>query len=130
MFEGVIALDALVALLVASTLVVVLSRPLGVRTPWRSAWSLLLVLFLVVWAIGSWMVPVGPMVHGVSVVPFLAAGLMALLLVAALVAPPANSGEEPREVRAHTVAALGFSVFVWLLIIALSTAIALRYATG
>ena len=90
------------------------------------------ILFLATWAVGLWIVPVGPKVFGVPWVSYLIAGLLMALLLTALV-PLAKSRRAKDETTAEseekTVAIAVFDLFFWILIIALIAAIILRYTS-
>ena len=90
------------------------------------------ILFLATWAVGLWIVPVGPKVFGVPWVSYLIAGLLMALLLTALV-PLAKSrrakDETTTESEEKTVAIAVFDLFFWILIIALIAAIILRYTS-
>lgn len=89
---------------------------------------LFLLIFLVTWAIGIWIAPVGPLAWEVPWLAFLIIGLLFTLVVAALAAPepaaPAVRLETEGEARTEGVAA---GVFLWLLLLGLGMAIAARY---
>ena len=90
------------------------------------------ILFLATWAVGLWIVPVGPKIFGVPWVSYLIAGLLMALLLTALV-PLAKSrrakDETTTESEEKTVAIAVFDLFFWILIIALIAAIILRYTS-
>ena len=54
------------------------SRP----RPWGGAWLGFFILFLLIWAVGVWVDPVGPVFHGVAWLPFLIVAVFAALLLA------------------------------------------------
>jgi hypothetical protein len=89
-----------------------------------------IILFLATWAVGLWIVPVGPKVLGVPWVSYLIAGLLMALLLTALV-PLAKSqrarGETSAQAEEKTVAIAVFDLFFWILVIGLLVAIILRY---
>jgi hypothetical protein len=63
--------------------------------PWSSMWVFILVSFLVILAIGAWAAPLGAPVYNVHWIPFVMAGLLVMLLFAAI--PPATAELEAPE---------------------------------
>jgi hypothetical protein len=89
-----------------------------------------IILFLATWAVGLWIVPVGPKVLGVPWVSYLIAGLLLALLLTALVPlakSPKARDESSKEAEEKTVAIAVFDLFFWILVIGLIAAIILRY---
>lgn len=103
----------LVAVLMAGLFGLVLRRP----GPWGGVFWMFLVVFLVAWAVGMWVPPVGPLWMGVSWVPFLIAALVVTLLIAAAAEPrePATVAEA-EEAEAAAVAA---GVLFWSMLLVL-----------
>lgn len=124
--------EVLLALLLATFVVLVLTGGLRRTGPWDSVIWLFLVVFLGIWAFGAWAEPVGPSVGDVVWLPFLFAALFLGLLLAAV---PTDSRTitltptppEAREEVASETAVLG--VFFWILVAGLVLA-ALAGATG
>lgn len=91
-----------------------------------------IILFLATWAVGLWIVPLGPKFLGVSWVSYLIAGLLMALLLTALIPlakSPGARDETTKEAEEKTVAIAVFDIFFWILIIGLIAAIILRYVT-
>lgn len=90
-------------------------------------------LFLLIWASGSWLTPVGPPVAGVYWLSFLIPALFLLLLLFALStpsAPPRREGEVApanAEEEAAAGTAIAFGIFFWLLLVGAIVALILRY---
>ncbi len=137
-------IDILYALLVAIFLAAVLLGLVGWRrSPSSSGWAdalfLFLVFFLLIWAGGVWLEPFGPVLWGGYWLPFVAVGLIALLLLAAAgtsrrrVRRYDDSRIEPARVANEDegkAVAVAFGAFFWFLLLALVVAIAARYVTG
>ncbi len=122
-----IALALLVILLLAPT-----RRYRGANgTP---AWIFLFpLLFLLIWASGAWLTPIGAPVAGVYWLSFLVPAIFLALLLFALAhpsAPPAEGdditpGNAAEEAAAGTV--LAFSIFFWIVLIGALVAVIVRY---
>jgi hypothetical protein len=120
----------LFALFFAVTFTAILAGIFGMRGPWGSIALLFAVIFLVTWAGGLWLSPLGPGLYGSYWLPFLLAGLFISLILAAAVAPPPREKLATREEarRVEDRAALGaLGLFFWVLMGALIVAIAYRY---
>jgi hypothetical protein len=92
-------------------------RP-GHEAPWPTVFFVFLLTFLVAWAGGVWLVPVGPTLYRVYWVPFVVVAVpYALLLLAAALPPLSNFrtravGENtPTETECEDVAAEAFGQF-------------------
>ncbi|GJL48958.1 MAG: hypothetical protein NPIRA01_01850 [Nitrospirales bacterium] len=125
-----IAVDILIALSITLILTVFFSLVLGRRGPWASFPLFFLVLFLLTWAGGAWVMPIGPTIGGAYWMPFFIVGLIfAILLIAAAPPPPAlrtrpnTSMTDDQEIGAIVVV----ETFFWIMVIGLITIIALRY---
>jgi hypothetical protein len=100
------------------------------RGPWESVPIFFLILFLVIWAGGIWITPIGPMLWGVYWVPFFIIGLLIALFLAAATPPPRPPHVTPEtlerrqeELRPH----LALETFFWTLLVGLVIVIAVRY---
>ena len=135
-------IDFLYALFVAILLAAVLIGLLGWRRPASSSAPadilfLFVILFLLVWAGGIWIEPFGPAMWGGYWLPFVAVGVIALLLLAAAgssgrhrVRRYDTSEVEPARVaeeEAGRAVAVAFGAFFWFLLLALTAAIAAHY---
>ena len=97
--------------------------------PWGSMWAFVLATFLAVLAIGAWAEPLGPAVYDVHIVPFVFAGLLIMLLFAAIPAAstpvkrtPRIEAETTEPERTGVAIGLAFWVFVVFLVFASSAA--------
>jgi hypothetical protein len=123
-----ILIDAFLALVFTVVLGVILTAALGIRGPWAAPWALFLVLFLMIWAGAIWITPAGPAVPQVRWVPFLLFGILMALFLASVSRRQPRIRPNVTEVEApEVVAALGLTIFFWVLIAALGVAIVVRY---
>jgi len=128
----------LIAFVIALALTLIFVVGLGSgRGNGADAWgSFLLFLFIIwagTWAIGSWVLPVGPVAYGLPWVSFLVIGLLVALIAAAATATathhvPASGrwGDEAPTEGARSLAVFG--LFFWLLLLLVVLAILARYA--
>ncbi|MDX1577995.1 MAG: hypothetical protein R3266_05900 [Gemmatimonadota bacterium] len=116
--------ELLAALAVAAIVVLVLALGFDRRSPWGGAGWFFLVVFLGAWAIGAWSSPIGPVLWGVSWVPFLFGALIFGLLIAALTPPPRPRTVEPERVD-EADAAIAIGAFFWVFVLVVVLAIAL-----
>ncbi len=84
--------ELLMALVFALLLTLVLSAGFGRKGPWASIVTFFLVVFLATWTMGIWFLPFGPVLFGISWMPFLIGGLIVALVMAAAVPPQALPG--------------------------------------
>lgn len=90
-------------------------------------------LFLLIWASGAWLTPIGAPVAGVYWASFLIPALFLLLLLFALShpsRPPEREGDvmpSNAEEEAAAGTAIAFSVFFWALLLGAVVALILRY---
>jgi len=99
------------------------------------AWLLLFpMLFLLIWAAGAWLTPIGAPVAGVYWMSFLIPALFLGLLLFALATPsgPARKDDDVIPENASEEAAAGtviaFTAFFWILLLAAVAAIILHYS--
>ena len=119
----------LFALLVSVLLTAIFLLGLGRKQTWRSFLIFYLLVFLAAWAGGLWVTPVGPSVWGVYWVPFLFAGLLFALLLAAT-APsrrPRSLREAAEQARQEEQVERAVGWLLWVLVAALVAAIIARY---
>ena len=127
MFITQVLLGLLVALLLAGVFVPVLGwRPRGDGSV-TAGWAFFMFfvgLFLVTWAGGVWLAPLGPTLYGAPWVGFLIVGLVAALLAAVLTpaSPPTPGGEfvprNGRVIRQTGLAGIGaLSLLLVLLLV-------------
>lgn len=123
--------DFFFALAIAGVVTAVFTLLLGRRGPWGS-WPIFFVLiFLVAWAGGVWVTPIGPPVWGLYWIPFLAVAILFSLLLAAATPPdkpPQSRIEAWEQTRDMATTALVVETFFWLLLVGLVLSILLRYA--
>jgi hypothetical protein len=128
-------LDMLVALVLAViiTSVLVALRPRDGMSAGLLFAFFFLISFPMIWAAGTWMVPVGPPFAGVSWLGYLVAGLFLLALILAIL-PPSRRSEHgdaimpagaKREALEGT--AIFFGLFFWILLLAAAVALIVRY---
>ncbi|MCB0765469.1 MAG: hypothetical protein KDB84_12225, partial [Flavobacteriales bacterium] len=108
---------AFIALILTSTLYYGFRR----AGPWRSFWSLLIVLFLGLAFATAWMRPMGPLWYDVAWVDMFIFGLfLALLLAAASPVRPRRRTQDPTlsstVIRDGEGSVVALSIFFWLLI--------------
>ena len=80
-------LDFVFAIAIALVLVLLFSLVFQYRGPWNSVLWFFVVVLMATWAGGVWLTPVGPAVGGFYWLPFLVAGLIVSLLLAATAIP-------------------------------------------
>lgn len=96
---------------------------LRMRGPWESLFVFFALVSLSAWAGGSWLSPRGPMLWGITWVPFVVVGSIVALFLAAT--PKRNTPDEQEEALAAEEMILG-NIF-WILIGVLSAVIAAHY---
>lgn len=124
--------DFVFALAITLLCVVLFAIVLRFRGPWNSIRWFFVVVLLVTWAGGVWLTPMGPAVRGFYWLPFLMAGLLVSLLLAAATLPMTGDStvelvdrKKRRAERWAAGTALGISF--WVLMMALAAAIFFRY---
>jgi hypothetical protein len=130
------ALELLLALIIAIVLSVLfaLATRRGFQRP-GFLWFFL-VIFLATWTGGVWIRPFGPTLFGIHWLPFVLAGLVfSLFLIISSPGQPPKSRHETidmlekieQEKKLDTFTYVTLSVFFWILLCALITAIIVRY---
>ena len=122
--------ELLVVLLVTLVLTAIFAVGIRRRTTWNILLPFFMILFLATWATGIWIPPMGPMIRGVFLVPFLFIGLLYALLLTAFIPPlqpPRTPREKARQAEKEQETFAVLNAFFWLLIIGLVIAIIGRY---
>jgi hypothetical protein len=127
-------IESVVAFVIAISFSAVLVALLGWQRPDRpgagaSALFAFLILFFAVWAGGTWLQPLGPVLWGISWLPFLIVGLFVSLFMVVLIppGPPRNRREAIEQAQAEEGARDLLSAFFWMLIVLLVIAVLFRY---
>jgi thiol:disulfide interchange protein len=118
----------LFAVLVSVLLTAIFLLGLGRKETWRDFLVFFVLVFLATWAGGLWVTPVGPSVWGVYWVPFLFAGLMFALLLAATAPPrrPRSLPEQDEQAREEKKIEREVGWLFWVLIATLVATIVVR----
>lgn len=117
-------LHAALALILAGLSIAILTTGLRLHLH-RPVWALFILLFLVTWAGGIWVAPLGPPIGRVYWVPFMLIAILVAILIAAVLPPGVHTQAEAHEREVEIEAGLG--VFFWVLVIALGVGIVLKY---
>jgi Ca2+/Na+ antiporter len=129
-------LELLVALLVSLMLSAVFALATWKRGKRKGLVWLFLLIFFATWAGGLWMRPFGPTLWGIHWLSFLLVGLVVALILAASQARPKPRGrdetieilEKMRQKReVEQVAWITLTIFFWVLLLSLLSAIVFRY---
>lgn len=120
-----------VALIIAFVLSMLLVAALGWEYPNRSGlFPSFLVLFLLllglIWAGGVWVQPIGPTIYHIPWLGFLVIGLIATLLIVALIPPRRRVREVPVS-EPETAAGAALGIFFWILMLFLAIVIIAYY---
>ena len=125
--------DLIFALIIALLLVALFSILFQIRGPWNNLLWFFLIVLLVTWAGGIWLSPMGPPIRQFYWLPFLVAGLIIALLLAAATIPMSREestveliDQEKRRAK-RWVAGTALGIFFWLLVLLLLAAIFVRY---
>jgi len=126
--------DVITALVVATVIMVPLYLT-GRIGPWSGRIWFGLVLFLFTWVGGVWGRPYGPVLWGVSWLPFVFWGLIFALLMAAAVPrrPPRSRRKLPEPPRAEVENGtadpldMTLGIFFWILVVGLVAALIVHY---
>jgi hypothetical protein len=127
--------DIIIAAVVALLLSVIFAGVIGAswrsrEWAWPSVWLLFLIAFLAAWGGGLWIRPIGPPLWGTFWIPFVIAGLLIVLVLAAIAPPrrpPCTAKEAAEEARATVAAEATLGTFFWLLLIFLIGGVILGY---
>lgn len=122
--------EFLIVLLFTLVLTAIFAVGIRRRTTWDILLPFFMILFLATWATGIWIPPIGPMIRGVFLMPFLFIGVLYALLLTAFIPPlrpPRTPHEKARQVEKEHETFAVFNAFFWLLIIGLIIAIIGRY---
>lgn len=130
--ETTFFIEFLFAFIVATMFAVMLVAGMG-RTgpgPWSGLLFYGFLLFLLAWAGGVWLSPVGPSVWNVPLLPFLIAAVIGLLIFAVLVPQtgPARRREEELQhaTEGEAIAGVTIGAAYWVVLILLAAAILAR----
>jgi Mg2+/citrate symporter len=125
----------IVAAIVAIVLVLLFAGFIGASWrrrdgAWASIWLLFLIAFLAAWSGGLWIRPIGPPIWGTFWVPFVIAGLLVLLVFAAMAPPrrrPRTAKEAIEEAKDTVAVEATLNSFFWLLLFFLILGVILGY---
>lgn len=98
---------------------------------WPSMFFLFVIIFLVTWAIGGWVTPVGPSMSGIYWLSFLIVGVIVALILAAAIPPrrrPRNIEEAKRQAESASETQAMLGAFFWILFIAMIIILIWRYS--
>jgi hypothetical protein len=87
---------------------------------------LFLLLMAIIWAGGVWVRPYGPTVYEVPWLGFMVIGLIATLLIAALIPPKGRTRRVP-VTEGEAVAGAALGLFFWILMLILAVVIIVYY---
>ena len=116
-------MEMTISLAIGLMLTALFGAGLRMRGPWESLFVFFGLVSLSAWAGGSWLSPRGPMLWGITWVPFLVVGSIVALFLAAT--PKRDTPTEQEEALATEEMILG-NVF-WILIGVLGAVIAAHY---
>lgn len=131
-----IVLELLVAFLVSAVLSAIFALATWKRGKRKGLIWLFLIIFFATWAGGLWMRPFGPTLWGIHWLSFLHVGVVvALILAASHSGPRPRSRNETIEMlekmrqrrEVEQVAWITLTIFFWVLMLALLSAILFRY---
>jgi hypothetical protein len=122
----------LFALFVALILSAVFAIGFRKTGPWENIFILFMLIFLISWAGGVWLTPMGPPLWGAYWLPFLLVGVIVALLLAAV--PLGRKRESTvelvdvkKEEKEEKAALMIMGTFFWILVLALITVLFFRY---
>jgi hypothetical protein len=132
----VVAAELVTALVTAGVLAYLFAKHIRRRGRRSGFFWFFLLIFMVTWAGGIWLVPFGPMIMGIHWLPFALIGLLGALVISLLADRryPANRHEtiellaqiqEERERDRMTY--LSLSAVFWATLLVLAVAVVLRY---
>jgi len=133
----VVAVELVTALVIAGTLSYLFAHNLKRRGNRSGFFWFFLLIFLITWAGGLWLMPFGPALLGIHWLPFIAVGLAGAIVVSLLAGRryPRNRHEtidlldrvkKERELQKMTY--LSLNILFWLFLLVLVMAIVFRYA--
>ena len=124
--------ELLFALFTALILSVIFAVGFRKTGPWENIFIFFVLIFLISWAGGVWLTPMGPSLWSGYWLPFLLAGVIAALLLAAV--PLGRRRESTvelvdvkREEKEEKAARRVMGAFFWILILALVAILIFRY---
>ena len=128
-----IATHFVTAFIVALVLSAMLLLVVKAETTWNRFWSILITLTFAAWVGGLWIMPFGPVIWGIHILPFiLMALLFGLILAAAGHLHSRQYREEPyytqEELRGKEGSKEALTIYFWALIAFLLILVVLRYA--
>lgn len=132
----VVAAELVTALVIAGTLSYLFAKNIKRRGERSGFFWFFLIIFMVTWAGGAWLMPFGPRLLGIHWLPFVFAGLVGAVVTSLLAKRryPRNrhetidlldSIEEGRELEKVTY--LSLNVLFWVVLCTLLAAIVLHY---
>ena len=132
----VIAAELITALLIAGTLSYLFAKNIKRRGTRTGFFWFFLIILMITWAGGAWLMPFGPQLMGIHWLPFVLAGLAGAVVISFLAEGryPRNrhetidlleSIEEGRELEKMTY--LSLNVLFWVVLFTLLAAVILRY---
>lgn len=135
----IVAAELMTALIVAGTLSFFLSRHFQRRGNRAGFFWYFLIIFMVAWAAGAWLLPFGPTLMGIHWVPFVGAGLAGAAVVFLLAGRryPTNRHETidllervEKERELEWMTNLSLKVLFWTVLLLLLAAVFFRYVLG
>jgi len=133
----VVAARLVTALVIAGTLSYLFACNLKRRGTRSGFFWFFLLIFMITWAGGLWLMPFGPTLLGIHWLPFITAGLADAVVVSLLAGCryPRNRHETidlleriAKERELQKVTYLSLNIFFWLVLFVLMVAIIFRYA--
>lgn len=122
--------EILVALFLAFAVVWIVMAAIGERAGW-GLWPVLVLFFVLIWAGGLWLRPVGSPGGGLYLLPFVLLAVFLGLFWAAVPPPPRRNGVKATRVDAEerdaAMTVAGFGLLFWLLVVVVSIAAFVRY---
>lgn len=123
-------IEFIIALIVAVALSLIFVFGFRRKGPWTNFYIFFLVIFLATWAGGLWITPIGPSIRGIFWLPYLMVGAIFALLLAAATPSASQTSIElktKKQVKKEKKIETALSLFMWILIIALTAAIIVGY---
>lgn len=135
----VVAAELITALVIAGTLSYVFARHIRRRGRRAGFFWFFLMIFMVTWAGGAWLLPFGPMVIGIHWLPFALVGLIGAVVVSLIARRryPASRHETidlldavRQEREREKITYLSLNAVFWLTLFLLLAAVIGRYVLG